>query len=91
MTKKEQDKENIIKLVEGQLPDFVKMVKTYASKKGDKPIIFLHQDAFAADYNIEELVLLGSAVKYAGISGLNILFAGVSNETLLQPNQNKSK
>ena len=91
MTKKEQDKENIIKLVEEKLPDFAKMVKTYASKKGDKPTIYMHQDAFAAEYNIGELVLLGSAVKYAGINGLTIAFMGLSNETLRQSNLNKSK
>lgn len=55
-------KEEMIKIVEKELPDFVKMIKT--SK--DEMIIF-GQDAFAADYQEQEFSLLGMAIKYAGL------------------------
>ena len=62
--------------VEGKLPDFVKMVRTVPE------VIVLHQDAFAADYQEAEFVLLGKAVKYAGIFGKSVQFIGKNRETL---------
>ena len=81
----------IILLVEEKLPNFAKMIKKhYAEFKGseDAPEVVLHQDAFAADYQPEEIILLGSAIKYAGMSGVVLNIIGKSRETLISPTDN---
>ncbi len=35
----------------------------------DTPVVIMHQDAFAADYQEEEYRLVGMAIKFAGICG----------------------
>ena len=50
----------------------------------DECIIF-HQDAFAADYQDDEYRLLGKAIKFAGMKGLEIRIIGANRETL-KPN-----
>lgn len=45
-------------------PDFAR-----ARHAEDIPVILLHQDAFAADYQEEEYRLMGMAIKFAGIYG----------------------
>lgn len=67
MNKKENNKQKMIEIVEKELPDFVKMVKTTK----DEMIVF-HQDAFAADYQENEFMLLGMAIKYAGLHSREI-------------------
>ncbi|MFT4019065.1 MAG: hypothetical protein QM668_19030 [Agriterribacter sp.] len=64
---KEINKQKMIEAVEKELPDFVKMVKTTK----DEMIVF-HQDVFAADYQMDEFMLLGMAIKYAGLHGREI-------------------
>jgi hypothetical protein len=69
--------------VEKYLPAFVKAVATAAGNMehaGDGPIL-LHQDAFAAGYDDDEFMLLGMAVKYAGLSGVRITVHGRNHET----------
>jgi len=58
------------------LPELSKMVK----EKAD--VVVLHQDAFAADYQMDEYILLGMAIKYIGLSGKEILIIGKNQETL---------
>jgi hypothetical protein len=67
VNKKENNKQKMIEIVEKELPDFVKMVKTTK----DEMIVF-HQDAFAADYQENEFMLLGMAIKYAGLHSREI-------------------
>ena len=67
MNIKESNKQKMIETVEKELPDFVKMVKTTK----DEMIVF-HQAAFAADYQMDEFILLGMAIKYAGLHGREI-------------------
>ncbi|HEX7903872.1 MAG TPA: hypothetical protein VF487_08345 [Chitinophagaceae bacterium] len=62
MSKKESNKQKMVETVEKELPDFVKMIKTTKDE-----IIVFHQDAFAADYQMDEFMLLGMAIKYAGL------------------------
>ncbi len=50
----------------------------------DECIIF-HQDAFGADYQEAEYRLLGQAIKFAGMKGVEIRIIGKNRETL-KPN-----
>jgi len=62
----------VLKLtLEKYIPAFVKAVCT-AAAAGDTEII-THQDAFAADYDHDEYVLFGMALKYAGINGITVV------------------
>ena len=63
--------------IETKLPDFVAAIRN----SGNNAVI-LHQDAFAADYQDAEYVLLGKAIKYAGIFGKQIVIQGRNRETL---------
>ncbi len=54
------------------LPDFVK----FCGKNED--VIILHQDSFAADYQQEEYMLLGKAIKFAGLHGKEVRIIGTN-------------
>lgn len=66
----ENAKQSLIYTVEVQLPEFVKAVKK--NIKHDCTRILMNQDAFATDFSGPELLLLGMAIKYAGIHGCAI-------------------
>jgi hypothetical protein len=55
---------NLIAVVEKILPDFAGACRAH-----DTPVVIMHQDAFAADYQEEEYRLIGLAIKFAGICG----------------------
>ena len=78
-------KKNVIAMVEKTLPQLMQVV-AYAennpTEDGLKPPIALHQDAFAADYQYEELVLLGAAIKYLGMKGIEVHIMGTNEETI---------
>jgi hypothetical protein len=57
------------------LPDFVE-----SCRKNEDVII--HQDSFAADYHDDEYVLLGKAIKFAGLYGKELRIIGTNRETL---------
>jgi hypothetical protein len=80
----EEEQERIATLratVEHYLPDFAKGIQRIV-ESGDKESIFLlHQDAFAAGYQKDEYVLLGMAVKYAGLHGVRVSIGGTNHET----------
>jgi hypothetical protein len=59
------------------LGDFVAQVRN-----GQAEVIVLHQDSFAADYQETEFILLGKAIKYAGIFGRELRIIGRNRETL---------
>jgi hypothetical protein len=44
-------------------------------------LLFLHQDAFAADLDVDEYTLLGMAIKYAGLYGVEVHIVGTNRET----------
>jgi len=58
------------------LPDFAKACR------GNKELLIIHQDSFAADYQVEEFVLLGKAIKFAGLHGREVRIIGKNRETL---------
>jgi hypothetical protein len=65
--------------VKTQLPDFIKAVEKMKTEGG---VVIMHQDAFASDYQDNELYLLGAAIKYAGEHGVDITITGRNSETL---------
>jgi hypothetical protein len=68
--------------IEKYIPDFVKAVqKTAKSSTKEGSTLVLHQDSFAAGYHDDEYVLLGMAIKYAGLYGINISFIGKNKST----------
>jgi hypothetical protein len=63
------------------LPDFARGVAAVAAKGEKDSTMVLHQDAFAAGYDDDEYILLGMAVKYAGLHGVNVTVIGKNHET----------
>ncbi|MGA8500521.1 MAG: hypothetical protein WB683_03160 [Candidatus Sulfotelmatobacter sp.] len=61
-----QRESNLVAAIRKDLPEFVKACA------GDAEAILLHQDAFAADYQDNEYMLLGMAIKYAGLRGKEV-------------------
>lgn len=64
--------------VEKYLPDFPQKVKQMQAEKG---ILILHQDSFAAGFDRDEYTLLGMAIKYAGLHGVEVTVIGRNHET----------
>lgn len=69
---------NLIAVVEEILPDFARACRAH-----DTPVVIMHQDAFAADYQEEEYRLIGLAIKFAGICGKEVRIIGTNRQTLL--------
>ena len=67
--------------IEHYLPGMVKAIKDLKSGKVDAEAIVQHQDAFAAGYDDDEYMILGMAVKYAGLHGVKIMVIGTNHET----------
>jgi len=65
-----QRESNLIATIRKKLPDFARMCAD------DAEYVLLHQDSFAADYQDEEYVLLGMAIKYAGLRGKEVRVIG---------------
>ena len=63
--------------IERELPEFAKMV---AEAPVDR--LVLHQDAFAAGYNVKEYILCGMALKYAGLHWKDVRIIGTPGETV---------
>jgi len=62
---------DLITMIDKTLPDFAA-----ACRAQDIPVVLLHQDAFAADYQEEEYRLLGMTIKFAGTCGKEINIHG---------------
>jgi hypothetical protein len=52
----------LIAQIERELPDFASACKSKATD-----FVIMHQDSFAPELGSNELVLLGKAIKYAGL------------------------
>ena len=68
--------EGLIIFVEQMLPKAKEMVAT------DADVVILHQDAFAADYQKSEYLLLGAFIKYCGLKGKEVRIIGKNRETV---------
>jgi hypothetical protein len=71
-----QRESSLITTIRKNLPDFAKACAD------DTELVLLHQDAFAADYQQDELTLLGMAIKYAGLRGKEVRVIGKNRSTL---------
>jgi hypothetical protein len=71
-----QREANLVRKIQEKLPDFVKACAA------DVEMVVLHQDAFAADYRDEEYLLLGMAIKYAGLCGKEVQVIGKNRQTV---------
>jgi len=78
---KEEGKVYIKNLVEKHLPELVK----WDQEHKEDTLIF-HQDSFARDYEKAELLLMGAAIKYIGMtSGKDIFITGKDQELSDKP------
>jgi hypothetical protein len=66
----------LIAIIRKKLPEFAKACADNAEH------VLLHQDAFAADYQEDEYMLLGMAIKYAGLRGKEVRVIGRNRSTL---------
>ena len=71
-----QRESNPIATIRRKLPEFMKACAD------DTELVLLHQDAFAADYQEDEYVLLGMAIKYAGLRGKEVRVIGKNRSSL---------
>jgi hypothetical protein len=65
-----------IATIRENLPDFAKACAD------ETELVLLHQDAFAADYQDDEYLLLGMAIKYAGLLGKEVRVIGKNRSTI---------
>jgi hypothetical protein len=65
-----QRESSLIATVRKKLPEFAKACAD------ETELVLLHQDAFAADYQEDEYMLLGMAIKYAGLRGKEVRVIG---------------
>ena len=71
-----QREANLIATVRARLSEFAKACAD------DTELVLLHQDAFAADYQDDEYMLLGMAIKYAGLRGKEVRVIGKNRSTM---------
>jgi sulfite reductase beta subunit-like hemoprotein len=71
-----QRESDLIATIRKQLPEFAKACAD------DTEQVLLHQDAFAADYQEDEYMLLGMAIKYAGLRGKEVRIIGKNRSSL---------
>ena len=71
-----QRESSLIATIKQKLPDFAKMCAD------ESELVMLNQDAFAADYQEHEYMLLGMAIKYAGLRGKEVRVIGKNRQTL---------
>ena len=71
-----QRESSLIAAIRTKLPEFAKACADEAE------LVLLHQDAFAADYQEDEYMLLGMAIKYAGLRGKEVRVIGKNRQTL---------
>ncbi len=73
-----QREANLIATIRAKLPDFARMCAD------NTEAVMLHQDAFAADYQEDEYMLLGMAIKYAGLRGKEVHVIGKNRSSLAE-------
>ena len=71
-----QRESSLIATIRTKLPDFAKACAD------DTELVSLHQDSFAADYQDDEYLLLGMAIKYAGLRGKEVRVIGQNRSSL---------
>jgi hypothetical protein len=67
----------LIAAIEKMLPDLARTCRSQ-----ETPVVIMHQDAFAADYQEDEYRLMGMAIKFAGICGKEVRIIGTNRQTV---------
>ena len=67
----------LIAAIEKMLPDFARTCRSQ-----ETPVVIMHPDAFAADYQEDEYRLMGMAIKFAGIRGKEVRVIGTNRQTV---------
>jgi hypothetical protein len=84
-----QRESSLIATIRTKLPEFAKHPRIFRlvdeACADDAELVLLHQDAFAADYQEDEYVLPGMAIKYAGLRGKEVRVIGKNGSTLGEP------
>jgi hypothetical protein len=75
-----QRESSLIATIRTKLPEFARACASEAE------LVVLHQDAFAADYQEDDYMLLGMAIKYAGLRGKEVRVIGKNRSTLREEN-----
>jgi len=65
-----------------RMPRESSLIATARMCADDVEHVLLHQDAFAADYQDDECILLGMAIKYAGLRGKEVRVIGKNRQIL---------
>jgi hypothetical protein len=91
--------EAIIATVNRYLADLAAVMADYAMTDGARKFgrrrsggsvgVTMHQDGFAANLDVDELLLLGAVVKYAGIYGVPLTVIGSNRQTFRKPRKQK--
>ena len=71
-----QRESSMIATIRKKLPEFAKACAD------DAELVLLHQDAFATDYQEDDYLLLGMAIKYAGLRGKEVRVIGRNRSSL---------
>ena len=72
---------SLLATVEHYIPDFAKGIKEVTTENTEASLMILHQDSFAANYDLDEYTLLGMAVKYAGCKRVELHIIGKNHQT----------
>jgi hypothetical protein len=78
------ERRDVLRLtVEKYLPELPPMIQKALAKHDneDNAMILLHQDGFASGFHTDEYTLLGMAIKYAGLYGVEVCIIGNAGET----------
>lgn len=76
-----QRESSLIATIRTNLPEFAKACPD------DTELVLLHQDAIGADYQEDEYMLLGMAIKYAGLRGKEVRVIGRNRSSLGNENR----
>jgi hypothetical protein len=82
-------RESIEDEIRRTLPDFVNGIKSCLENNVDS--IVLHQDAFASNLDVMDILLLGKAIKFAGFYGINLNIIGKHRDTINKSGQPKKE
>ena len=65
--------------VKVRCPEFVDACED--AKASGATSLSIHQDAFAINYEHDEMMMLATLIKYAGLEGLNVFIVGKNRST----------
>lgn len=73
---REERRKQMMRVVESKLPPLAKKVRSQAD------LLAISQDSLAKDYHVDEIIMVGLIVKYAGEYGVPVLFPDRAGKAL---------